>query len=67
MLSFKKKFLASAILVLALLIGWHSSEAGQSEPDPNAAPGFALKDLKGEVHRLADLKGKVVILNFFAT
>ncbi|HXG91423.1 MAG TPA: redoxin domain-containing protein [Blastocatellia bacterium] len=31
------------------------------------APGFALKDLSGKEVRLSDYKGKVVIVNFWAT
>lgn len=31
------------------------------------APGFALRSLDGRTVRLADLKGKVVLLNFWAT
>ena len=32
-----------------------------------ATPPFALEDLKGCVHRLADYRGKVVLVNFWAT
>ncbi len=32
-----------------------------------AAPDFTLPDLDGEPHRLADYRGKVVIVNFWAT
>ncbi|MBI3653092.1 MAG: TlpA family protein disulfide reductase [Acidobacteria bacterium] len=32
-----------------------------------AAPAFALKDAKGKTVRLADFKGKVVLINFWAT
>ncbi len=37
--------------------------------DPNypEAPGFALEDLSGNTVRLSDFKGKMVILNFWAT
>jgi peroxiredoxin len=31
------------------------------------APDFALPDLKGNVQRLSDFRGKVVLLNFWAT
>jgi cytochrome c biogenesis protein CcmG/thiol:disulfide interchange protein DsbE len=31
------------------------------------APGFALKDAKGASVRLSDYKGKIVLLNFWAT
>jgi peroxiredoxin len=31
------------------------------------APMFSLPDLAGEIHHLADLKGKIVLVNFWAT
>ncbi len=34
---------------------------------PKPAPAFALPDLRGETVRLADLKGKVVLVFFWAT
>jgi cytochrome oxidase Cu insertion factor (SCO1/SenC/PrrC family) len=35
--------------------------------DPKPAPAFELPDLGGKVHRLSDLRGKVVMLFFWAT
>ncbi|MGD9000114.1 MAG: TlpA disulfide reductase family protein, partial [Granulosicoccaceae bacterium] len=31
------------------------------------APGFELKDIDDRLHRLSDYRGKVVIVNFWAT
>lgn len=31
------------------------------------APDFNLKDVNGQMHRLADYRGKVVVVNFWAT
>ncbi|BAZ93088.1 thioredoxin [Thiohalobacter sp. COW1] len=36
-------------------------------PEPVPAPDFALEDMDGEIHRLSDLRGRVVMVNFWAT
>lgn len=36
-------------------------------PEIKPAPDFLLTDLNGDEHRLADYRGKVVIINFWAT
>lgn len=59
-----------------LLVFWGTVEAGE---DPMAAarvskvkPGtpafdFALRDMQGRTIQLADFRGKIVLLNFWAT
>jgi thiol-disulfide isomerase/thioredoxin len=52
----------SSIRVLALAVWFFSlSAAGETAPD------LELRDLKGGVHRLAEYRGKPVVLNFWAT
>ena len=34
---------------------------------PQEAPGFSLNDMDGEAHALSDYRGKVVLVNFWAT
>jgi cytochrome c biogenesis protein CcmG/thiol:disulfide interchange protein DsbE len=63
------------ICLLSLLIaGCASSPEGTAEaappkedPSRKPAPGFSLKDADGRAVNLADYRGKVVLLNFWAT
>ena len=60
-----RAFVAS-ILVLLLVCGCGGKEE-DSQSVSGPAPDFALEDLKGNTLRLEELRGKVVLLNFFAT
>lgn len=60
------------LLVVMFAIGapnssvWAQTEQSSS-PDRTKAPGFTLETLDGELFRLKDHRGKVVVLNFWAT
>ncbi len=58
--------LSSLVLTLALA-GCRREHKQASDPARKPAPDFALKDPDGRVVRLSDYRGKVVLLNFWAT
>jgi hypothetical protein len=62
-------FLALAVVAGPALAAGPDFEALRIEPydPPKPAPVLALPDLDGKVRRLADLRGKVVLLFFWAT
>jgi peroxiredoxin len=60
--------LFSCIIYLTLLLGLQLAGPLRSIAEqPAPAPDFELPDLNGKTHRLADYRGKVVILNFWAS
>ena len=52
----------------ALVVGFClTTWADEPKHPPIAAPGWQLPNLEGKTVRLSDFKGKVVVLNFWAT
>ena len=58
-------FLAAIVVSLAVLCC--SSQEDSLNAASDRAPHFTLQDVRGNTLRLNDLRGKVVLLNFFAT
>jgi peroxiredoxin len=54
-------------LLLVLALAFPAAAQPLKSWKGGAAPGLELEDLEGKVHRLSDYRGKVVLLNFWAT
>ena len=65
--------LAATVVILAFALGGCSEKPAKANPtvkaekDRKLAPDFALKDSNGATVHLVEYKGKVVLLNFWAT
>jgi len=60
----KKFILASILLTLAIFLAC-GTEADKENTD--SPYDFSLPDLKGRLHSLTEFKGKIILLNFWAT
>jgi peroxiredoxin len=54
------------LISVAFIIAAACAGAGGSQTDV-PAPDFSLRDLQGRIHSLAEYRGKVLVLNFWAT
>ena len=65
----KVKQILSLILAICIISPVQAGERQTLTPikDKPLAPDFSLKDVDGNIHRLSDQKGKLVMVNFWAT
>lgn len=61
------KWASAVLLSLVLSIGAANAKELKPLPPRDAPSALALKDLDGKPHTLADYKGRVVLINFWAT
>ncbi len=59
--------LVSLVFVLLLAMSCSRGHENPKQADSNTAPLFVIEDIGGKKVSLADYRGKVVILEFFAT
>jgi peroxiredoxin len=64
-----KTFSLAAVSLAVWLLGGSNSTAAETKPaaDKNLAPAWELTDLAGKTIHSTDFKGKVVVLDFWAT
>jgi len=55
------------LFLIHFLIFFFVYQSGQQKQNKIKAPDFALKTYEGNVIKLSDLKGKIVMINFWAT
>jgi peroxiredoxin len=67
MKSMKKISLILAFVLLTAMGAYSPADSDKNPPVIEKAPDFSLKDLGGRTVSLGSLRGKVVLLNFWAT
>lgn len=60
-----KKFLSLSIMILSFVL--MNEAIAESNRDDVKAPNFSLKSVDGKTINLSDYKGKIVIIDFWAT
>lgn len=62
------KFGAALLALCGFLLGAGAAQGGELKPwTGGATPALELRDPAGKLHKLADYRGKVVVVNFWAT
>jgi cytochrome c biogenesis protein CcmG/thiol:disulfide interchange protein DsbE len=56
-----------AIVVIGVIVGLTLNQQNQTQPTGGPAPDFTLTTFDGQSVRLSELKGNVVVLNFWAS
>jgi thiol-disulfide isomerase/thioredoxin len=63
----RRRLVLSSLVACVLAIGGFGAVAGAAGKAGNRAPDFALKDVAGNEVKLSGLRGKVVLVDFWAS
>lgn len=66
-LRYKKLFFFTGLLLWVCVANSAQKQSLHEMTDKKLAPDFVLKDIDGNEHRLSNYRGKVVLVNFWAT
>jgi cytochrome c biogenesis protein CcmG/thiol:disulfide interchange protein DsbE len=66
-LSLGSMVLLTGVLMVTAVFGFALSQRNQTQPESGPAPDFTLTTLDGAHLRLSDLRGRVVVINFWAS
>lgn len=61
------RYAVCLFVVAVVLVGVAVFQQSAVAAKGDKAPDFSLKDINGKECKLSDYKGKVVVINFFAT
>jgi len=61
------RILIAVLFLVTLCLSLACSKGGRPPLEGSEAPDFSMSDLSGKTVRLSDLRGKVILLNFWAT
>lgn len=64
---FVRSITAFFVLLLSVSIAAYAAQPPRLMKKPIPAPGFSLEDMNGNKHDLKDYRGRVVVVNFWAT
>ncbi len=64
---YRRWFATLALVVLALALGIYAAIESRSRPDGAPVLALTLPDASGKEHALSQYRGKVVVVNFWAT
>lgn len=60
-------FLIVSFLLFSVVVGYQLSRQNLEQPTEGLAPDFTFETFDGQTHKLSDFRGKVVVLNFWAS
>lgn len=59
--------LMATLVIIVIVVGWALSNQSKGQPTEGEAPNFEFTTFEGDAYNLSDMRGQVVVLNFWAS